>query len=123
MGKILIIDDDLVLLKLYSTRLAADNHEVKTATNGEEGLEVINSFLPDLVIIDLLMPKMNGFELIKAINQKPQLKNIPKIVFSSVASSEQIERLKEMGVTDYLNKIDTTPTQLVELINNRLSAK
>lgn len=121
MANILIVDDDSVLLKLYSTRLKADKHVVETATNGEEALEKMTGFKPDVIIIDLLMPKMNGFTLLEKLNAQPNLHKIHKIVFSSVASQEQIDRLKTMGVTDYLNKIETTPTQLVDAINAKLT--
>lgn len=120
MAKILIIDDDAVLLKLYSTRLKADNHQVETAIDGQEGLQKLKQFAPDVVVLDLLMPKLNGFKFIESMKQSPQTANIPVIVFSSVASNEQVERLKQMGVTKYLNKVDTTPTQLVQEINQQL---
>lgn len=120
MSSILIIDDDTVLLKLYSTKLITDKHLVYTATNGEEGLKLLQTVKPDLFVLDLLMPKINGFALLETINQDPVLKNIPKIVFSSVANQEQIERLHNLGVKIYLNKIDTTPTQLVNIINQLL---
>lgn len=121
MANILLVDDDSVLLKLYSTRLRADKHEVVTASNGEEALEKLKTFKPDVFVIDLLMPMMNGFSLIEKINTIPALQKIHKIVFSSVASDEQLARLKALGVNNYLNKIDTTPTQLVQAINNTLA--
>jgi len=93
MAKILLIDDDTVLLKLYSTRLSADRHAVETATDGEEGLKKIQQGKPDIIILDLLMPKINGFVFLENLNRNPLTKNIPKIVFSSVANQEQINRL------------------------------
>jgi CheY-like chemotaxis protein len=120
MAKILLIDDDTVLLKLYSTRLVADHHQVDTATNGEEGLQKLRQSLPDILVLDLLMPKINGFVFLATVNQDPRLIQIPKIVFSSVANQEQINRLQTLGVKHYLNKTDTTPTQLVKVINELL---
>jgi CheY-like chemotaxis protein len=67
------------------------------------------------------MPKLNGFSFIESIKNNPELRHIPVIVFSSVANNEQIDRLKELGITNYLNKIDTTPTQLVTIINQTLT--
>ena len=121
MAKILLIDDDTVLLKLYSTKLNADGHQVQTATNGEAGLVLVGTFKPDIILLDLLMPKLNGFTFIETLNRQPITKAIPKIIFSSVANQEQINRLKTLGVTTYLNKIDTTPTQLVNIINQMLA--
>lgn len=120
MNKVLLIDDDLVLLKLYSTRLISDGIEVKTASNGEMGLEMITDFAPDLVVVDLLMPKLNGFVFLERLSNHPQLKNIKKLVFSSVVNEEQLDRIKSLNVSGYLNKIDTTPSQLVEKIHSLL---
>jgi CheY-like chemotaxis protein len=117
MAKVLLIDDDTVILKLYSTKLTSDGHTVQTATNGEAGLGLIQSFTPDIIMLDLLMPKLNGFSFLEALNQSPATQAIPKIVFSSVANQEQINRLKSLGVSTFLNKIETTPTQLVQVMN------
>ena len=117
MARILLIDDDSVLLKLYSTRLTADKHIVDTAANGEEGYEKIRLARPDVIVLDLLMPKVNGFTFLETLNKYPDLQKIPKIIFSSVANQEQIERLKALGIKIFLNKIETTPTQLVGVIN------
>lgn len=120
MATIMLIDDDVVLLKLYSTRFTADGHQVITALNGEDAISKIKMALPNLIVLDLLMPKMNGFSFLEKLATIPGTAAIPKIVFSSVANSEQIDRLKKMGISDYVNKTDITPTQLVTLINQRL---
>ena len=120
MAKILLIDDDPVLLKLYSTRLAADGHQVDTANNGETAIDQLTVSKPDLIVADLLMPKLNGFSFLEYLNSHSEYANIVKIVFSSVVNEEQIGRLSTLGVSKYLNKTDTTPTQLVEIINSYL---
>ena len=121
MAKILIVDDDSVLLKLYSTRLKADNHQVETAINGEDGLIKYKNNKPDLIVLDLLMPKINGFRFIETLHQHPNLNKAIIVVFSSVANQEQINRLNQLGITNYVNKIETSPTQFVEYINKLLS--
>jgi CheY-like chemotaxis protein len=121
MAKILLIDDDAVLLKLYSTRMLSDHHQVKTAMNGEEGLRAVAQFKPDVIVLDLLMPKINGFTFIETLQQHPVYKHIHVIVFSSVASHEQIDRLTKLGITTFLNKTETTPTQLVSAINHYIT--
>ncbi len=120
MAKILLIDDDPVLLKLYSTRLQADGHEIHTASNGEAAIELLQSLAPDLIVVDLLMPKLNGFSFLENLNTRPEFAAVPKIVFSSVVNEEQIARLQSLHVSKYLNKTDTTPTQLVEVIKSFL---
>ncbi len=120
MAKILLIDDDPVLLKLYSTRLMSDNHEVSTANNGEAAIELLKNLTPDLIVADLLMPKLNGFSFLEYLNTKAEFNNAVRIVFSSVVNQEQIDRLENLKVSKYLNKTDTTPTQLVDVINSLL---
>ena len=123
MANILIIDDDSVLLKLYSTRLAADGHQVVTAVNGEDGLHQLQQITPDIIVLDLLMPKLNGFKFIETLRQNANTATIPIIVFSSVANEEQIARLTQLGIDTFLNKIETTPTQLIQVINQKLTAQ
>lgn len=120
MANILLIDDDPVLLKLYSTRLASDGHHVEIAINGQVALDTLKEFKAEVIVLDLLMPKLNGFAFLEQLNERPAFKNVPKIVFSSVVNDEQISRLKELGVTSHLNKTDTTPTQLVQIIQSYL---
>lgn len=120
MANIMLIDDDPVLLKLYSTRLSSDGHHIDTAINGEAAIETLKSIIPDVIVVDLLMPKLNGFSFLEFLNTQPQYEKTIKIVFSSVVNEEQIARLKNLKVTKYLNKIETTPTQLVEAIKSYL---
>ncbi|OGV90818.1 hypothetical protein A3A66_03665 [Microgenomates group bacterium RIFCSPLOWO2_01_FULL_46_13] len=121
MAKILLIDDDPVLVKLYTTRLQTDKHEVKSCGNGDEGLKLLESFQPDLVVLDLMMPKVNGFMFIDALRGKPELRTIPILVFSSLANPESID-FKYKGITKVLNKVDVTPTQLVRTISEILAS-
>lgn len=120
MANIMLIDDDPVLLKLYSTRLSSDGHHVDTATNGEVAIETLRTIVPDVIVVDLLMPKLNGFSFLEYLNTQPQFEKTIKIVFSSVVNEEQIARLNDLKVTKYLNKIETTPTELVEAIKKYL---
>jgi CheY-like chemotaxis protein len=120
MANILLVDDDPVLLKLYSTRLAADGHQVQTAIHGQAALELLAQFSPQVIILDLLMPRLNGYKFLEAIAQNPRFQQTVRIVFSSVASGDQAARLKALGVSQFLNKSETTPTQLVEVINRYL---
>lgn len=118
MAKILFIDDDPVLQKLYKTRLEKDGHEVISSSDGEKALESLQTFKADLIILDLMMPKVNGFKFLEKAKADSKTKDIPVIIFSSLVRPEQAEYLKKFGVINTINKIDVTPTQLVEEINN-----
>ena len=123
MAKILFIDDDPVLQKLYETRLEKDGHEVISSSNGEEALKTLQTFKANLIILDLMMPKVNGFKFLEKTRADKNTKNIPVVVFSSLIRPEQVEYLKKFGVVNTINKIDVTPTQLVEVINNLTKKK
>lgn len=122
MANILLVDDDPVLLKLYKTRFERDKHEVQIAADGEEALNSLEKSKADIIILDLMMPKVNGFKFLEKFNENPGYKSIPVIVFSSLIRPEQVEYLKKLGVKNTINKIDVTPTQLVETINQTLAS-
>lgn len=116
MANILLVDDDPVLLKLYKTRLERDKHVVEICGDGQSALELLKSFKADVIILDLMMPKVNGFKFLEQFKDNSQINTIPVIVFSSLIRPEQAEFLKKQGVKETINKIDVTPTQLVETI-------
>jgi CheY-like chemotaxis protein len=118
MPKILFVDDDPILQQLYKTRLEKDGHEVIISSDGEEAIKILQTFKANLIILDLMMPKVNGFKFLEKTKVDDNAKDIPVIVFSSLIRPEQAEYLKKLGVVDTINKIDVTPTQLVEVINN-----
>ena len=108
--KILIIDDEPLLLELLEKRLSP-RYDVIAAFNGEEGLESALHHRPDLILCDILMPKMDGFELCRTLRMHEQTRRIPFVILSAVADSASIERAKELGIVDYLIK----PMHLEEL--------
>lgn len=118
MANILLVDDDPVLSRLYKTRFEKDNHTVLVSSNGEDALKVLLEFKADIIILDLMMPKVNGFKFLEQFKTNAKMNTIPIIVFSSLIRPEQAEFLKKQGVRDTINKIDVTPTQLVETVNN-----
>ena len=117
MANILLVDDDPVLLELYKTRLERDKHVVEICGDGETALDKLKIFKTDVIILDLMMPKVNGFKFLEQFKNDNSIKSIPIIVFSSLIRPEQAEFLKKQGVKETINKIDVTPTQLVETIN------
>lgn len=106
--KILIIDDDDFIRKVYSSDLVERGFEVVTASDGAEGLAKIISEQPNLIILDLIMPQKNGFEVLRELkNQNPAAK-VPIIVLSNLAQVEDKDKAKSLGATDYLIKDQTT---------------
>ncbi len=103
--KILIIDDDPLIVRMYERKLKADGYEVHLAFNGEEGLKKAKEVKPDLILLDILMPKLNGYETLKQIKADHKIAKIPIFVLTSLGDRpEDIKKFKEFGVNDYLVK-------------------
>jgi CheY-like chemotaxis protein len=115
--KILLIEDDLFFQKFYSNKLKESGVEVEIAGDGEEGLIKMKSFNPNLVLLDLIMPKLDGFGVLTARLQDENLKKIPVIVFSTLGQEKDINRAKEMGANGYINKGFFDFNSLVATIN------
>lgn len=113
MAKILIVEDDESLRDVYREEFESEGFTVETASDGQEGFEKMVSFAPEIVVLDLMMPKMSGFDVLKNVKDKPGLKNIPIIVFSNINLDVQ-ELLKNWGVACFLLKAENTPGQVVE---------
>lgn len=102
--KILIIEDDKFFQKFYSTKLSEQKVEVDVSSDGEEGLIKMKNFKPDLVLLDLIMPKMDGFSVLAARQQDEDLKKIPVIVFSTLGQEKDIDQAQKLGANGYINK-------------------
>lgn len=120
MAKILIVEDDPFLLKMYSKKLQVEGFEVEIAKDGEEGLIKIKSFLPDLVLMDLMLPKLNGLEAIEKAKSDPATKNIPILVLSNLSATTDTEEAVKKGAIGYLIKSDYTPSQVIDKIKEIL---
>lgn len=120
MAKILIVEDDPFLLKMYSKKLQIEGFEVEIAKDGEEGLIKLKSFKPDLVLMDVMLPKLNGIEAIEMAKADPTTKNIPILVLSNLSSTVDSETAVKKGAVGYLIKSDFTPSQVIEKIKEYL---
>ena len=116
MKKVLIVDDTEFYQKAYKNKLLASGFVANVANNGVEALKAIMTDKPDLILLDLMMPVMDGFKVLQAVRGNPDLKSIPIIVFSAKGASEEIGKALEAGATDFLVKATTTPNKVVEKI-------
>lgn len=105
--KILMIDDDEFIRKIYSSDWLERGWQVSLAADGEEGLAKIITEKPDIVILDVIMPKKNGFEVLTELKERGLISQIPVIVFSHLVQTEDQTKARSLGAVDYLNK-DTT---------------
>lgn len=116
MKKVLVIEDDTFLAKIYESKLKHEGYEAKVANDGEEGMEVMADFDPDIVLLDLVMPRKDGFTVLKEMNENPVLKGIPVVVLSNLGQDSDVVRVKELGAKDYLVKADISISDVVTTI-------
>lgn len=104
MIKILLAEDDKFFLALYKNKLTSAGYEVVVAEDGEVAIKMIGSEKIDVVILDLVMPKKDGFEVLSFMKNNEEYKNIPVIIFSSLSQEEDIQKAKDFGINDYFDK-------------------
>ena len=117
MAKILLVEDDAILVEMYQAKFELEGHDVRVATNGEECLAVLKEFRPELILLDILMPKLNGFHVLKEIKKQPEMRQIPVILLTNLGQAEvdmNQELAKALGVNDYLIKSHHTPDEVVQ---------
>ena len=110
--KILIIEDDKAISKLYEKHLSSKDYAVFTAFNGKEGLEKVKTVKPDLILLDIVMPIMDGITVLKNLKKNPEAKNIPVIMLTVLEKSESISQALEAGITHYLVKSNYSVDEL-----------
>lgn len=121
---ILLVDDDPLLTKLYETTLKGANYEVRTASSGEVALTEIGKNKPDLIFLDIMMPKMTGIELLKKIKEDQSNQGIKVIILTNVAkNSGEAKIAQELGADDYLIKSDTSLKELVDKAQGAIGNK
>lgn len=116
MKKILVIEDDPTLNKIYEIKLKSAGFEVIIATNGESGLESAQSFQPDLIILDLLIPRKDGFEVLSELKKNGLTKKIPVLITSNLGEEDNIEKGMDLGAAQYLVKSNSSITELINKI-------
>ena len=102
--RILLIEDDQFFQKFYAFKLREQKFDVDQASDGVEGLAKMVQTKPDLVLLDIIMPNKDGFEVLREKSMNPALKNIPVLVFSTLGQEQDIQKAKSLGATDYVNK-------------------
>lgn len=119
--KVLIVDDDAFLASIYATKLDIEGFEVVSARDGEEGYKAAMKEKPDLILLDVLMPKLDGFETLKKLKSDPDTKAIPVIMLTNLGQKEDIEKGMQEGAADYLIKAHFVPAEAVEKIKKVLN--
>jgi DNA-binding response OmpR family regulator len=113
MTKIAIIEDDAVINQMYRMKFEADGFDVQVAENGKNGIELVQSFKPDLVLLDLQMPEMTGDEALQHIRAAEWGRDVPVIILTNLGPEEAPKVLEDLNIESYIVKAELTPSQVV----------
>ena len=123
MTKILLIEDDIEILNLYKTAFSIEKFDVVTAGDGEEGLRKVKEEKPSLILLDIMMPVLDGFQVLLRLKADAATSYIPVIVLTSLADVRDAQSCLYMGAVKYLIKRESTPKQIVDIVKETLGLK
>lgn len=115
--KILVVEDDKFLIKAYNIKFSKAGFEVITAMDGLSGLEIAGNEAPKLILLDLMLPKIDGFEFLKRMSQDEKIKDIPVIVLSNLGQQVDKDKAISLGAKEYLIKADYSLDNIIEIMN------
>ncbi len=110
--RVLFVEDDPSVAQMYRLKLELDGYDVEVATDGEKALEIARSNAPDIIFLDIRLPKLDGFGVLEALRKDPRTERLPVVILSNYSEKQLIERGLRMGARDYLIKTQTTPARL-----------
>lgn len=120
--KVAIVEDDLAIAMMYRMKFEAEGYQVETAANGKLGLALIEEMKPDIVLLDLMMPEMNGDEMLVKMRQTAWGKHIKVIILTNSGEEAAPPELKQLDIRRYVVKAEMTPRQVAELVKAELAA-
>ena len=118
--KILIVEDDAVISTMYRAKFEADGFEVFTAADGSEGLEIAKKQKPNLIMLDVILPQLDGFSVLEHLKKDAKLKKIPVIMMTNLGTDDDKVKGAKMGAADYLVKASLTPAQISDRVKHYL---
>ncbi len=118
--KVLLVEDDDALASVYQTRLQAENFDVRRVPNGEDALATTLQYKPDLILLDVMMPKVSGFDVLDILRNTPETADIKVIMLTALSQDSDKERAESLGVNDYLVKSQVVIADVVDKIKQHL---
>lgn len=120
--KILLAEDDIQLIDMYRRKFELEGFEVFVAEDGQEALDILNTFIPDIILLDIMMPKVNGLEVLRHIRQDPLKKDFLVVILTNLGNESTAEEIYKLGATDYIVKADMTPLEVVSRVKEILKS-
>jgi DNA-binding response OmpR family regulator len=118
--KILLIEDEEMLANMYEVKFKNEGYDLTKAMDGSMGLELAKSTTPDFILLDIIMPKMDGFSVLKTLKEDAVTKNIPVMLLTNLGQDEDVQRGKQLGAVGYLVKANITPSEVVASVKREL---
>lgn len=118
--KILLVEDDVALAAVYQSRLELENFEAKVVNDGDQALQAAKEFKPDLILLDAMMPKISGFDVLDILRNTPETANIRVIMLTALSQAKDKERAETLGVDDYLVKSQVVIGDVVDRVKHHL---
>lgn len=118
--KIAVVEDDLAIAQMYRVKFQSLGWTVQTASNGKLGLELAKEMMPDIILLDLMMPEVTGDEMLQELRKQPWGEKIKVIILTNMGEQEAPAALKELGVTKFIVKAEMTPRQVAALVQQEL---
>src|SRR4051812_115361 len=118
--KILIIEDDQIVANIYRNKFAHEGFTAETAPDGEVALELVRSFRPDVILLDLVLPRMTGLEVMRHVRAQEEFAEVPIVVFSNTYLSQLLQEAWKAGATKCLSKSHSTPRQVIEAVKSAI---
>lgn len=120
---VLAVEDDTFLAGVHKNKMAREGFDIFIAGNGREALEFLKTKKPDIILLDLIMPVMDGFETLKAIKENPETKDLKVVILSNLSQEEDKQRVMDMGALDYIVKANVSFREIVEKVNAYIGAE
>jgi len=114
--KILLVEDEEIMIDILQRKLTQEGYKISIAKDGEEGLKMMKEVKPDLILLDIIMPKMGGYEVMEEMAKDPELKDIPIIIISNSGQPVELDKAQKLGARDWLIKTIFDPKEVIEKV-------
>jgi DNA-binding response OmpR family regulator len=117
-----LIEDDPLIAEMYTTKFTKEGYNIKHAADGAAGLEMVKKEKPDIILLDIIMPKLDGFQVLQELRQDASFKDTPVVMLTNLGQEEDVQKGRQLGATDYFIKTNFTPAAIVDKVKGLLHA-
>lgn len=118
--KVLLVEDDKMIIDMYTLKFTQEGYNVVQAENGKDGLDLAKKETPDIILLDIILPQMDGFTVLKELKADANLKDVPVVLLTNLGQDGDVKKGLELGANDYLIKANYTPSQVVDKVKSVL---